>query len=65
MEAKEEDDRCVECSRLVKKRQQAVTCDSCNGWVHRKHTGISYIYIITIFIPAKTKRQHSTFEKNA
>ncbi|VDI27117.1 Hypothetical predicted protein [Mytilus galloprovincialis] len=35
-------DHCVECSRVVTTRQQALTCDNCERWVHRVcNTGIT------------------------
>jgi exosome complex RNA-binding protein Csl4 len=29
-------DNCIDCGRVVRKRQEAVTCDACDRWQHRK-----------------------------
>ena len=37
-------DHCVECSRVVTTSQQALSCDSCDRWVHRLcNTGMYFL----------------------
>lgn len=38
-------DNCIECSTIVRRRQEAVTCDVCERWQHRTCNTGTRVYL--------------------